>query len=71
MYKEAIKLYPYLFYRVTDKFLTVEMCQNFVKNDNWCITKVPNWLKTAEMCNETVKDEASFLGSVPDRLKTQ
>ena len=47
------------------------MCQNFVKNDNWCITEVPDWLKTAEMCNETVKDEASFLGSVPDRLKTQ
>ena len=71
MYKEAVKLYPYFFYRVPDRFLTVEMCQNVVKDDYWRITKVPDWLKTTEMRNEAVKDEASFLRSVSDRLKTQ
>ena len=68
---EAVELDSRLFCKVSDKFLTVEMCQKAVKDGYWHIKKVPNWLKTTEMCNGVVKDEASFLRCVRNHLKTQ
>ena len=71
MGKETVKLDIFLFHKVPDKFLTVEMCEKAVQGHYWCIEYVPNQLKMAEMCNGMAKGEASFLACVPDRYKTQ
>ena len=60
---------PCLLHHAPDKVLTVEMCQNAVKDAFWRIADVPSSLKTTEMCNGL--GMAGYLGHVADHIITQ
>ena len=71
MYNEVMRIMPYTFHHILDRFKTQEMCKKAVEVDPQQLKDAPNHFKTQEMCNKAVRYYLFSFQFVPDWFVTQ
>ena len=71
MCNQAVRNNPAVFFLVSDRFKTQELCIKAFEVDPWQLNNILDYLKTQKMCDKAVKDDPSSLQFVPDWFVTQ
>ena len=67
--KQLIDVF-FVFYYISDQYITKEMCNSIISENPFSITYVPDQYKTQQTCDKAVDDCLATLKFIPDWFAT-